>query len=79
MVHNGQLPLHVNVAEEATASVDIMAKLTLAGDQLQLVNLTNPTVGGSVGVIPEPETYALFLAGLGLMGAVITRRHKKKA
>jgi hypothetical protein len=75
----GNFPYTFNVAEEATASVDIMAKLTLAGDQLQLVNLTNPTVGGSVSVIPEPETYALFLAGLGLMGAVITRRHKKKA
>jgi hypothetical protein len=31
--------------------------------------------------IPEPETYALFLAGLGLMGAMLRRRrgsHEKK-
>jgi hypothetical protein len=75
----GNFPYTFNVAEEATASVDIMAKLAQTGVQLQLVSLTNPTEGGSVGVIPEPETYALFLAGLGLMGAVITRRHKKKA
>ncbi|SFN74981.1 PEP-CTERM protein-sorting domain-containing protein [Nitrosospira briensis] len=73
----GNFPYTFNVAEEATASVDIMAKLAPAGDQLQLISLTNPTEGGSVGVIPEPETYALFLAGLGLMGAVISRRNKK--
>lgn len=28
----------------------------------------------SVTAVPEPETYALFLAGLGLMGAVARRR-----
>jgi hypothetical protein len=60
----GNFPYTFNVAEEATASVDIRAKLAPAGDQLQLVNLTNPTEGGSVGVIPEPETYALFLLAL---------------
>ncbi len=27
--------------------------------------------------IPEPETYALMLAGLGMMGAVIRRRKQK--
>jgi hypothetical protein len=72
----GNFPYTFNVAEEATASVDIMAKLAPTGDQLQLISLTNPTEGGSVGVIPEPEIYALFLAGLGLMGSVISRRRK---
>jgi hypothetical protein len=28
----------------------------------------------SVAAIPEPETYAMFLAGLGMMGAVARRR-----
>lgn len=28
----------------------------------------------SVAVVPEAETYAMFLAGLGLMGAVVRRR-----
>jgi hypothetical protein len=73
----GNFPYTFNVAEEATASVDIMAELAPTGDQLQLVSLTNPTEGGSVGVIPELETYALFLAGLGLMGALISRHHKR--
>jgi hypothetical protein len=29
-----------------------------------------------VGVVPEPESYAMLLAGLGLMGAVVKRRSR---
>ena len=32
--------------------------------------------GFQIGVIPEPETYALMLAGLGLLGFVATRRRR---
>jgi hypothetical protein len=28
----------------------------------------------SMGLIPEPETYALMLAGLGVIGAIVRRR-----
>jgi hypothetical protein len=31
----------------------------------------------SVAAVPEPETYALLLAGLGLMGAAVRRRKQK--
>lgn len=34
----------------------------------------NTSAGGFVSGIPEPETYAMLLAGLGLMGAVVRRR-----
>jgi hypothetical protein len=29
--------------------------------------------------VPEPETYAMLLAGLGLMGAIAKRRKDKQA
>ncbi len=33
---------------------------------------------GGVSMVPEPESYAMLLAGLGLMGAVIRRRSMSK-
>ena len=32
-----------------------------------------------VSPVPEPETYAMLLAGLGLMGVIARRRHAKQA
>lgn len=34
---------------------------------------------GSVTAVPEPETYALMLAGLGMVGAIVRRRRAKHA
>lgn len=33
----------------------------------------------SVTTVPEPESYAMLLAGLGLMGTIVRRRNKSKA
>ena len=33
----------------------------------------------TVTAVPEPETYAMLLAGLGLMGGIARRRNKKAA
>ncbi len=45
-------PYTFHVLEGATASVDLMVKLTPTEDQLQLVGLANPTTGGSVSIVP---------------------------
>jgi hypothetical protein len=37
------------------------------------------STSGFVSSIPEPQSYAMLLAGLGLMGAVVRRRSIKKA
>lgn len=42
-------------------------------------NATGGQYSLSVGLIPEPETYAMLLAGLGLMGFVARRRQRKLA
>lgn len=39
----------------------------------------NSTVNLMVSAVPEPETYAMLLAGLGLMGFVARRRKQKAA
>lgn len=36
-------------------------------------------VTAQVTAVPEPETYAMMLAGLGLMGTIARRRNKAKA
>jgi hypothetical protein len=36
-------------------------------------------ISAITAAVPEPETYAMLLAGLGLMGAVARRRNKKSA
>lgn len=37
-------------------------------------SIDNVTVNGAVTAVPEPETLAMLLAGLGLMGAVVRQR-----
>lgn len=39
---------------------------------------SGPGCGGVVGAVPEPETYAMTLAGLGLLGFMAQRRKQKE-
>jgi probable HAF family extracellular repeat protein len=54
-------------------SIDSSGLLLAAGTRLDTSRLY---VDGSfsVAAVPEPETYAMFLAGLGMLGAVVRRR-----
>jgi hypothetical protein len=49
---------------------------------LNVTGIANGPQGGlyngaiSVAAVPEPETYAMLLAGLGVMGFIARRRNK---
>lgn len=38
-----------------------------------------PVYGAALAPVPEPETYAMLLAGLGLVGSIVRRRKAKQA
>lgn len=38
--------------------------------------LTTSAPSVSISMVPEPESYAMFLAGLGIIGAVVRRRNR---
>jgi hypothetical protein len=56
---------------------------TFSGQQIGAANakFTSAvlTYAAAVTPVPEPETYAMLLAGLGLMGAIARRRKNKQA
>src|SRR3954447_6207668 len=55
---------------------DYLAQDTHNPNLLAKYGVTGTLMAG-VGVVPEPETYAMLLAGLGLISAVIRRRGRK--
>ncbi|CAM8667228.1 PEP-CTERM protein-sorting domain [Comamonadaceae bacterium] len=50
--------------------------ITVTGYDRSRLDFSQLATNGSVSVtaVPEPETYAMLLAGLGLMGAIVRRR-----
>jgi hypothetical protein len=67
------------------ASFSISNVVTGAGDYYLEVSgkagglsggLYSGSISSTVSPVPEPETYAMLLAGLGLMGAIARRRNK---
>jgi hypothetical protein len=54
----------------------------VGGSDYMAQDISNPNILGKygvtgtlvAGVVPEPQTYAMLLAGLGLMGAIVRRR-----
>jgi hypothetical protein len=56
------------------SAVGNAANWTMGGNGSFAATVPN-TTNFSVTAVPEPETYALLLAGLGLIGAVVRRRN----
>jgi hypothetical protein len=53
--------------------------LTFLGQNLPAYNrLSNVSLTAGVTAVPEPETYAMMIAGLALMGFVARRKSNKK-
>ena len=69
----------------SASSLSLSFAGTSAGNYyLKVIGEANGTSGGlytgaiSVTAVPEPESYAMLLAGLGVMGAIAMRRNKRK-
>lgn len=67
------------------ASIGMTWGASTGGDMYLVVSgVTTGSMGGlytgavSVTAVPEPESYAMLLAGLGVMGAIAVRRNKAK-
>ncbi|MBA4143809.1 MAG: DUF3466 family protein [Nitrosospira sp.] len=60
-----------------TGAADINDRGLIVGEAFN--NLTYQTHAFLLTPIPEPETYAMFLAGLALMGGVVSSRRRKTA
>ena len=58
----------VSLTAETPLTVTVL--FTTTGDAIYSGNMI------ATAAVPEPETYAMLLAGLGLMGSIVRRRNK---
>ena len=83
-VYSGNTPLTFTATEspnvflESTsgAGPNSFAMIQLTGGS-EVIDGQNITSGFYVAVVPEPSTYALMLAGIGLVGFAIRRKRKE--
>jgi hypothetical protein len=52
----------------------MFSKVDLSGQRLAIA-VHEGDIGAAVTAVPEPETYAMLLAGLGLVGLARRRRN----
>ena len=68
-------PLTFDIVANGIGIANLGLNPTFAADVIFEGGLTGP-IGNGVPAIPEPETYAMMLAGLGLLGFVARRRRQ---
>lgn len=51
--------------------------ISFHGTGNKLVSIDNVSLTGAVAAVPEPETYAMLMAGLGIVGFVARRRRAR--
>jgi type VI secretion system secreted protein VgrG len=66
LAQNGAVTLDTNTISTGCQGLELDGGVVTAGG------------GGVIAAIPEPETYAMLLAGLGLLGFAARRRQKKE-
>lgn len=80
---NGALqgPTNIEVAAASLGAADVNGKYYLVFALEEQVGTTNLSTNSAVGIdnilitaVPEPDTYAMLLAGLGILAAVALRR-----
>lgn len=69
-----------------TSTFDVGGFLTVSHGDATIAGIPSPNpliadfrIGVGVAAVPEPETYAMLLAGLGLLGFLARRRMQKEA
>jgi hypothetical protein len=75
---NGNSTLRLNMQGRDFSLRNLTSGATLFGGRLNVgvTGLTDIEDFRPAAVIPEPETYALMLAGLGLLGFAVRRRRR---
>ena len=68
------------ISGSAISSGMVFADATIAGFTMipgtYIYNIPNDTITLNIAAVPEPETYAMLLAGLGLLGFMARRRNE---
>ena len=79
LVYTGLLNPDDNISLRFYAYADVATfdGGTLSGNKSVMVEFHDWSI--SVAAIPEPETYSMLLAGLGLLGFAARRRKQKEA